>query len=80
MTEAYWITMHDAGRVRNIDVMVCQKEGEDQFEVILFNSFEGLTEIGQPFVGKNALREATILANLIFSAVETASITWEAAQ
>jgi hypothetical protein len=71
---------HQAGKVNGIEVIVVESLSSQpgQFQVQLLDTFEGLSEIGMPFVGKGALRSASLFANSIHAALKVADLTWVA--
>lgn len=62
----HWNILHEAGVVRGVKVAVCAKPGSAEYYVQLLDSFEDISDIGETFVGKGALRRA----------LECADITW----
>lgn len=76
MTDDRWEIKYEAGKVRSIEVAVSSRPGSTECHVQLLGTFEGVSEIGQPFVGPNALREASVFSESIRAALECADITW----
>jgi hypothetical protein len=72
------IIVHNAGDICGIEVVVVSPEGRaDLFMVEMLNTYDGVAEIGEMFVGASKKAQAVITSELIFSALDTAAATWE---
>lgn len=67
---------YQAGKVRGIEVVVIGRPGSNECQVQLLGTFEGISDIGEPFVGKNAMRIASVFSESVLAALECADITW----
>ncbi len=76
MDEDRWDIKYEAGKVRGIEVAVCARPGSVEYQVKLLGTCEGVSEIGEPFIGPNALRQASVFSESIKAAMECAEITW----
>lgn len=65
-----------AGKVRGIEVVVTSRPGSEHCQVQLHGTFEGISDIGEPFVGRNALRMASVFSESVFAALECADTSW----
>ena len=74
--DASWEIRYQSGTVRKIDVVVCAHPGSEEYHVHLLGTFEGVSEIGEPFVGENAKRKAAVFSESVLAALECADITW----
>lgn len=74
----YWIFVNEVGCAGGIGVAVMAKQGrESELYVKLTATHENFTTIGQTFIGKNALRDATCAAEAALSVLQAAQATWE---
>lgn len=48
-----------------------------QLTVKLLGTYDSMTDIGPTFFGKDAERNALILANNVYHALQAAALTWE---
>lgn len=69
---------YEAGEVNGIEVVVVTKVGSPECLVQLHGTFEGVSDIGEPFVGEGAKRKAAVFAESIYAALVCADITWRA--
>ncbi len=69
---------YEAGTVGGITVTVIEHlpSRPGQYQVELLDTYCGTSEIGEPFIGKGALRRASVFSESILSALECADITW----
>lgn len=65
-----------AGKVRRIEVVVGSRRDDGQYQVCLIDTYEGISEIGEPFIGKGALRRSSVFSESVLAALVCADITW----
>lgn len=70
--------VHEAGVVDGITVAVVTSDNKE-FAVQMLDTIEGVSDVGQPFVGKGAKADAVVTSNIVYSALEMASMTRECA-
>jgi hypothetical protein len=74
------IIVHKAGEICGIHVVVTSPEGRpDLFQVEMLNTYDGMAEVGEQFVGAPKKAQAVITSEIILSALDTASVTWDVA-
>ncbi|GGB00680.1 hypothetical protein GCM10011491_31090 [Brucella endophytica] len=76
MSDDVWEMRYRAGKVRGIEVAVCARPRSEEYHVQLLGTFEGISDIGEPFIGRNAKRLASVFAESILASLECADITW----